>query len=313
MPGRSIYFELAHSPSMVIPDQTLFLQPVRRLHILSQAVTITVAFGLILILLQCSNFSCCGLSLADMHELLDHFEESHVVVVSQDGRPVYPCISNSNNELDLNASKPLLGQCASLVLSYPSVESPGHAGEAALAELDALRLDTSSLSSGSTSAISSPIEPMCLPPSLLTIKPSARKSHASLDCALHHGGHLPLPTSNDTLACRDRKASVRRIKSKLFGGSGRADRRHANSKRREREKMHKCPVSSRHSLTVLPRAMTLISLLPYHVSVSAVRRYVLVFFRDLRSDRSTPQSYLNPNGLKYHLEKGTCTVMGAVV
>ncbi|KAF7793745.1 hypothetical protein EIP86_004863 [Pleurotus ostreatoroseus] len=36
----------------------------------------------------CSNFTCCGLNLADMHQLLDHFEERHVVVVGRDGNPV---------------------------------------------------------------------------------------------------------------------------------------------------------------------------------------------------------------------------------
>jgi len=29
---------------------------------------------------QCSNFACCGLRLADLHELLEHFEESHVLL-----------------------------------------------------------------------------------------------------------------------------------------------------------------------------------------------------------------------------------------
>lgn len=38
----------------------------------------------------CTNFSCCGLTLPDMHALLDHFEESHVVIIDADGRPVYP-------------------------------------------------------------------------------------------------------------------------------------------------------------------------------------------------------------------------------
>jgi hypothetical protein len=45
--------------------------------------------------IQCTDFTCCGLHLADLHELLEHFEESHVVVVAADGTPVYPCFNKS--------------------------------------------------------------------------------------------------------------------------------------------------------------------------------------------------------------------------
>lgn len=37
-----------------------------------------------------SNFLCCGLHLADFHALLEHFEEDHIVVVNPNGRRVYP-------------------------------------------------------------------------------------------------------------------------------------------------------------------------------------------------------------------------------
>ncbi|PCH39382.1 hypothetical protein WOLCODRAFT_167926 [Wolfiporia cocos MD-104 SS10] len=40
----------------------------------------------------CSNFSCCGLALKDLHALLDHFEEHHVLVLGRDGHPVYPAL-----------------------------------------------------------------------------------------------------------------------------------------------------------------------------------------------------------------------------
>lgn len=50
--------------------------------------------GLVLPLLtlcqKCTNFTCCGQSLADLHLLVDHFEEAHVLVLDADGRPTYP-------------------------------------------------------------------------------------------------------------------------------------------------------------------------------------------------------------------------------
>ncbi|KAG6372568.1 hypothetical protein JVT61DRAFT_7680 [Boletus reticuloceps] len=36
---------------------------------------------------QCRNYSCCGLQIDDLHALVQHFEEVHVVVVDQFGRP----------------------------------------------------------------------------------------------------------------------------------------------------------------------------------------------------------------------------------
>jgi len=39
---------------------------------------------------QCSNFYCCGFQLPDFHALLEHFEESHVVVLAPNGKRVYP-------------------------------------------------------------------------------------------------------------------------------------------------------------------------------------------------------------------------------
>jgi hypothetical protein len=40
--------------------------------------------------LQCSNFTCCGLHLSDLHSLLEHFEETHVVVIDNAGNAVFP-------------------------------------------------------------------------------------------------------------------------------------------------------------------------------------------------------------------------------
>ncbi|KAI0337255.1 hypothetical protein BDW22DRAFT_1364338 [Trametopsis cervina] len=65
----------------------------------------------------CSNFSCCGLALADMHDLLDHFEESHVLVLNASGEPVYPPLAASDSS---SSHTPL----ASLVIGYPQPHPP---------------------------------------------------------------------------------------------------------------------------------------------------------------------------------------------
>jgi len=38
----------------------------------------------------CTNFTCCGLTLADLHELVSHFEECHVMVVGPNGETGRP-------------------------------------------------------------------------------------------------------------------------------------------------------------------------------------------------------------------------------
>ncbi|KAG1745003.1 uncharacterized protein EDB91DRAFT_1246520 [Suillus paluster] len=40
----------------------------------------------------CRNYTCCGLQLDDLHALLQHFEEVHVVVLDQFGHPQFPVV-----------------------------------------------------------------------------------------------------------------------------------------------------------------------------------------------------------------------------
>ncbi|KAJ7596631.1 hypothetical protein C8J56DRAFT_917917 [Mycena floridula] len=38
----------------------------------------------------CSDFICCSSRFPDLHELIDHFEEHHIIVQSPEGKPVFP-------------------------------------------------------------------------------------------------------------------------------------------------------------------------------------------------------------------------------
>lgn len=40
--------------------------------------------------MQCSNFSCCGANLLSFHDLIDHFERVHVLILDASGKPFYP-------------------------------------------------------------------------------------------------------------------------------------------------------------------------------------------------------------------------------
>ncbi|TBU44327.1 hypothetical protein BD309DRAFT_43873 [Dichomitus squalens] len=138
----------------------------------------------------CSDFSCCGQILPDLHRLLEHFEEQHVLPFPTDSRPLYssPVYAQPRSA----ASAPY----ASYILSYPQSDPPlqpvshpissAHYRPRALPDLDLSRippvpdLSHSPLSplSNSSSAYSSPSlgEPICLPPSLFTVQPSRPRS-----------------------------------------------------------------------------------------------------------------------------------------
>jgi len=69
---------------------------------------------------QSSDFTCCGLSLIDLHSLVDHFEDAHVVVFDSAGNAVYPHPSPILRIVDHEMERP----CMSLLLGYPASTVP---------------------------------------------------------------------------------------------------------------------------------------------------------------------------------------------
>ncbi|KAG2038972.1 hypothetical protein BDR03DRAFT_953273 [Suillus americanus] len=107
----------------------------------------------------CSDFTCCGLSLRDLHSLVDHFEEAHVVVFDSAGNAVYPNPSPILRVLDHENEGPYM----SVVLGYPG------APKAPVAFLDPESCFESVSNWSSPSISSEPISPVetssedCLP------------------------------------------------------------------------------------------------------------------------------------------------------
>jgi len=225
--------------------------------------------------LQCSNFTCCGLHLSDLHSLLEHFEETHVVVIDNAGNPVFPHTDFDDFHVPSVDTQPQFDPLAypytSLVCSYPQldpqpinvpnqpqyrselvspveVESPIPSAyyqqhtfmdrEHFVEESDILA-DFDAFTPESDNNQSSPTsEPlMALPPSsFVTDTP-------------YHRGDLP---SYEHRHRADYKSRILSTKPRPY--------------QRRREKAHKCPTPG------------------------------------------CSKSYLNPNGLKYHVEKGTCKI-----
>ncbi|KAI0364471.1 hypothetical protein BV20DRAFT_974402 [Pilatotrama ljubarskyi] len=236
----------------------------------------------------CSNFSCCGQNLPDLHHLLDHFEEEHVLPLPPDNRPLY--------------SSPIYarpaGPHASYILSYPQPDPPLHPAPLPISSAhgplravpdlnhipDLIHSPASAgPSSVSSSCYSSPSlgEPLCLPPALFTFQPP--RAQTPPPAAPQHSRVV-----GDALEENDLESDLTPSIARSGVGPQRTTKQHARSdplarsrplaqtperaapqpgsRRRDgREKMYKCPYPG------------------------------------------CTKSYLNPNGLKYHLEKGTCT------
>ncbi|PIL35254.1 hypothetical protein GSI_01979 [Ganoderma sinense ZZ0214-1] len=144
----------------------------------------------------CSDFACCGQALPDLHRLLEHFEEDHVLPLPSDARPLFSSPVYA---------QPRSGSCTSYILSYPQPDPPLHTPAAphsipasptprdalpslqfsgissvAVPDLTHTPLSPSPTTSSATSAHSSPEpgEPLCLPPALFSFQPSATSSHS---------------------------------------------------------------------------------------------------------------------------------------
>ncbi|KAH9885750.1 hypothetical protein C8Q73DRAFT_716907 [Cubamyces lactineus] len=226
----------------------------------------------------CSNFSCCGQNLPDLHRLLDHFEEEHVLPLPPDNRPLY--------------SSPVYarpaGPHASYILSYPQPNPPlqpiNHPISAAHRPLRAvpdlhhvpdLTYSPASIASPSVPSTSHPSptlgEPLCLPPALFSFQPPRTRTpppHSTddVDENILDSPTVPAIARSSVGPQRTSKQHPRTDPLSRSRPLAQTPERTSSSRRRDgREKMYKCPYPG------------------------------------------CTKSYLNPNGLKYHLEKGTCT------
>ncbi|RPD53117.1 hypothetical protein L227DRAFT_487897, partial [Lentinus tigrinus ALCF2SS1-6] len=222
----------------------------------------------------CSNFSCCGQNLPDLHHLLDHFEEEHVLPLPNDDRPLYSS--------PVYAQPRPSGAHASYIISYPQPDPPlqplshpilGPPG--VLPDIDFPRIRSipeltysphSVPSSATTSCYSSPSlgEPLCLPPALFSVQASRLRTP-------------PPPRDDQEGTPKDRRRTVGPQRTAKHYPSARVD-----------------PIARSRPLVRTPERAP-------PPSVSVHRR------KDGREKQFKCPSYLNPNGLKYHLEKGTCT------
>ncbi|KAH0832832.1 hypothetical protein J3R83DRAFT_11757 [Lanmaoa asiatica] len=77
---------------------------------------------------QCSNYTCCGRSLADLHELVDHFEETHVIVIGPNGNDAYPSPqmgSNPDSPSSYHSAMPFAKAVFADRRARISMETPG--------------------------------------------------------------------------------------------------------------------------------------------------------------------------------------------
>lgn len=129
----------------------------------------------------CRDYQCCGVNLTDMHALVDHFEECHVVVVD----PFAPQASYPNAQN---------GQNGQQTVSYFPDAQQGQMGQSynqGSFDPDDMELDLENTSAPSSGSSSPPDTPISTP---LSSYPSAHLQSA-LASGPSHAGSRPAPVS----------------------------------------------------------------------------------------------------------------------
>ena len=72
--------------------------------------------------LQCSNFFCCGQSLSDLHLLLAHFEQSHLLAPGPSG--LRPSVNNGQVAALPVEHNPPLSPSSPAIFDYPNFSAP---------------------------------------------------------------------------------------------------------------------------------------------------------------------------------------------
>ncbi|KAH9992206.1 hypothetical protein BJV74DRAFT_834850 [Russula compacta] len=199
----------------------------------------------------CSNFTCCGLNIPDLHELLAHFEATHVESV-----PVLP------DEPPYHPSTDSLYDAAHKVLSFPQPRTlpeglyPPRTPSPCLPTLE---LETESDFATSPLSLAGPPSPQDLLARVATPEPvslTPQKEPIAL-----------APSLLTTRTAREPACGPKRVERR--GPRGRFQSHEMTTTPRKREKLYHCPKPG------------------------------------------CAKSYLNPNGLKYHLDKGTCQLVSS--
>ncbi|KAF9441493.1 hypothetical protein P691DRAFT_766220 [Macrolepiota fuliginosa MF-IS2] len=265
----------------------------------------------------CSNFTCCSMQLPDLHALVEHFEEKHVVVFNLDGMRIYP--ENSGKRLAHFPPPPSLSHSPSSSRSSSVVSSPQTPTtplSVTLVGPEAPQKPKASTSS--CPQVYTPFSMSAMPESEYGIGlfdldigqdpypiisspfydayvPSSDSTHRPTPSS------VPNPKSHDPMILDSVDAiSVPTFGDVASGGVINTITSHDRDREREREKRGRTKADIVNATAVSAK--------------NAVKaRARLTGGNGKRREKAyrcptagCTKSYLNPNGLKYHIEKGTC-------
>ncbi|CAA7269496.1 unnamed protein product [Cyclocybe aegerita] len=275
----------------------------------------------------CSNFMCCGVRLADFHALLEHFEEDHIMVLAPNGKRIYPPqglrsapmhttppnlaaqqqtpTPGSSRSSSVTPSEPAPPTPVSASLSLPAAGPSKRKSSVAIAPVytpftPSLPVDPAdpysdstdiTMAMGEDDAVFAELYPTFSNTEIARMASSELSPLPSEDEEMSDGSTSaspididvpmsPIPTyvyGVDKQPITEIPKTVRFSKGAVGGGSRKVSSASSSKPGKARSR--------------------------YGSAGGAVRR------REKSFKCPTPRctkSYLNPNGLKYHLEKGTC-------
>lgn len=296
-----------------------------------------------------SNFLCCGLHLADFHALLEHFEEDHIVVVNPNGRRVYPSGGLSSVALHPR-SRTLTSTSPSSLPSSPTTPSSTSppSPPSSIIPPTPLSPKSSTAVPGNKVTEGQRGKP-CIPIVYTPFMPSALGDHSettgivsalepdlSFDIP-HHTAYYPdgfsLSPCNadpDDEALSDTGNALDLVTNTtptyLLDASNAEPIRQIPTKRRSSVTLLKSVIRRR---SPTPRVYSNLEedsdvglklALEISSPITNNKHRIRVGSQGIGKKREKTyrcpeprcsKSYLNPNGLKYHLEKGTCKINDA--
>ncbi|KAF8150168.1 hypothetical protein B0H34DRAFT_679064 [Crassisporium funariophilum] len=286
----------------------------------------------------CSNFVCCGTQLPDLHALLEHFEEDHIMVLAPNGKPIYPPeglrAAPLQPALSSSENTPSSSRSSSVLSSPNSTTSPLSPSSPRSASLSDLPRQSSSSFANQKPCLPAgpvytpftpnlPVDPACPYPdsteAYILQEPIYDFSHdyyptlASPICHItsdedddmsdscaDDSPTSPIPTYVYGL---DKAQPIGQIPKAMRGNT--AEKAHISMIDGIKHAIKSSSSAASSKSNKAKHKFSNANRIPH--SKRRDRAYRCPVNKHFPRPRCT-KSYLNPNGLKYHMEKGTCKI-----
>ncbi|XP_006459668.1 hypothetical protein AGABI2DRAFT_116628 [Agaricus bisporus var. bisporus H97] len=281
----------------------------------------------------CSNFTCCSIRLPDLHALVEHFEEKHVVALNIDGKRIYPENTSGKRLAVFPPLPPSLSNSPSSSRSSSPPTPIIPLATAAFLNSDE-SLAQQNLTSMASCGVYTPFSGMMISPpdedpyglfDTLDTYPimSCSPPSCNPDFPTHAQTSCSSSSSSPSTMTTSRSHDPMILNSDCHSDVIITDYNHthfADGEEKKKKRTKKEVITDREVKKVvhrLPKADNMVMNMTAVSAKNAAKAKMRLLSGNNVKKREKAyrcpkagctKSYLNPNGLKYHLEKGTCHI-----